>query len=149
MGQLRMPHVIFALRVAIGSVLVVAGALKAPNPTAFASTIAGFQLLPAAVAGPMAVFVPWFEILLGGYLIAGYLTRAAAWVACAEFVVFAGAIASVVVRGIHISCGCFGQGDAAPASWVDVVRDAALAAGALVVALRPPGVLAVDRRELG
>ncbi|TAM72684.1 DoxX family membrane protein [bacterium] len=146
---LRTPYLIFVLRVALGAVLVVAGALKVPDPTAFASTIAGFQLLPPAVAGPMAVFVPWFEILLGGYLIVGYLTRAAAWVACTEFVIFAGAIASVVVRGIHIACGCFGQGDAAPASWIDVVRDAALAAGALVVALRAPGALAVDRREIG
>ena len=147
MGRLKTPYVILALRVAVGGVLVVAGALKAPNPTAFASTIAGFQLLPAAVAGPMAVFVPWFEILLGGYLVAGYLTRVAAWVACVEFITFAGAIASVVVRGIHISCGCFGQGDAAPASWFDVSRDALLAVAALVVALRAPGALAVDERE--
>ncbi|TAM57727.1 DoxX family membrane protein [bacterium] len=149
MGRLRARYAVFVLRVAIGLVLVVAGALKAPNPNAFASTIAGFDLVPAAVAGPLAVFVPWFEILLGGYLVAGYLTRAAAWVACAEFVLFAGAIASVVVRGIHISCGCFGQADAAPASWVDVARDAALAAAALFVALRAPGALAVDGRETG
>ncbi|MDE2573327.1 MAG: DoxX family membrane protein [bacterium] len=142
-----MRYVIFALRVAIGVVLLVAGLLKAPNPAALASTIVGFQLVPGAIAGPMAVFLPWFEIMLGGYLIVGYLTRIAAWVACAEFAVFAAAIASVVVRGIHVACGCFGQRDAAPASWLDVARDVLLALAALVVAVRAPGALAVDGRE--
>lgn len=144
-----MKYLIFALRVAMGGVLLVAGALKVPNPTALASTIAGFQLVPSAAAGPMGVFLPWFEMLLGGYLVVGYLTRAAAWVAFSEFAIFAGAIASVVVRGIHISCGCFGQGDTAPASWVDVVRDLLLAAVAMMVALRAPGALAIDGRKRG
>ena len=142
-----MRYVIFGIRIIIGAVLVVAGILKAPDPTALASTIAGFQLVPAALAGPMGVFLPWFEMLLGGYLIVGYLTRVAAWVAFGEFAVFAAAIASVVVRGIHISCGCFGQGDTAPASWIDVARDGLLAAAALMVALRAPGALAIDGRE--
>jgi|SRR5579872_407879 len=144
-----MRYLTFVLRVAIGIVLLVAGVLKAPNPNALASTIAGFQLVPGAVAGPLAVFLPWFEILVGGYLVVGYLTRAAAWVACAEFGVFAAAIGSVVARGIHVACGCFGQADTRPASWGDVARDVLLAMVAMVVALRGPGALAIDGRERG
>lgn len=137
---------ILALRVIIGGVLVAAGALKVGHPSDLASTIAGFRILPQPLIGPMAIGLPYFELGLGIYLLVGLYTRLAAIIALLEFVIFAGAIASVVIRGIPIACGCFGQADTATASWLDVVRDVALAALAGVVAWRAPGMLAVDRR---
>jgi uncharacterized membrane protein YphA (DoxX/SURF4 family) len=142
----RVDVLILVLRVAIGGVLVVAGALKIGHPSDLASTIAGFRILPQAFIGPMAIGLPYFELGLGLYLVIGLYTRIAAIIALVEFVVFAGAIASVVLRGIPIACGCFGQADTSPASWLDVVRDVALALLAGVIAWRAPGMLAVDRR---
>jgi uncharacterized membrane protein YphA (DoxX/SURF4 family) len=137
---------VLVLRVGIGGVLAAAGALKVGDPSGFASTIAGFRIVPQPLVGPMAVGLPYFELALGLYLLIGLYTRIAAIIAFAEFVIFAGAIASVVIRGIPIACGCFGQADTAQASWLDVVRDVALAALAAVVAWHAPGMLAVDRR---
>ncbi|HXP94033.1 MAG TPA: MauE/DoxX family redox-associated membrane protein [Candidatus Binatia bacterium] len=137
---------VFALRIGIGGVLVAAGALKVGHANDLASTIAGFRILPQPLVGPMAIGLPYFELGLGVYLLIGLYTRVVAVVALAEFVVFAGAIASVVIRGIPIACGCFGQADTAQASWLDVVRDIALAALAGFIAWRAPGMLAVDRR---
>jgi uncharacterized membrane protein YphA (DoxX/SURF4 family) len=127
-------------------VLVAAGALKVGHASDFASTIAGFRILPQPLVGPMAVGLPFFELALGVYLLIGLYTRVAALIAFIEFVVFGGAIASVVIRGIPIACGCFGQADTAPASWLDVARDAVLAALAALIAWRAPGMLALDRR---
>ena len=87
---------------------------------------------------PMSIALPFFEVALGLYLVAGFCTRTAALVATLEFAVFAAAIASVVVRGIPTSCGCFGP--------ADVGRDLALTALAAFVAWKAPGMLAVDRR---
>jgi uncharacterized membrane protein YphA (DoxX/SURF4 family) len=141
-----MDVLVLVLRIAIGGVLAAAGALKVGHANDFASTIAGFRILPQPLVGPLAVGLPYFELGLGVYLLVGLYTRVAAAIAFIEFAVFAAAVASVVIRGIPIACGCFGQADTAPASWIDVVRDVGLAALAAIVAWRAPGMLAVDRR---
>lgn len=137
---------VLILRIGIGGVLVAAGVLKVGHANDFASTIAGFRILPQPLVGPMAVGLPFFELGLGIYLLIGLYTRVAAIVALVEFAVFSAAVASVVIRGIPIACGCFGQADTSPASWVDVVRDLALAVLAAVIAWRAPGMAALDRR---
>src|SRR5208283_1003017 len=130
----------------LGALLISTGALKAGHPEALASAIAGFRLLPPGVVAPLAVILPYFEFLLGLYLVAGLFTRVAGWVATAQFVLYAAAIASAVVRGIPANCGCFGPGDAAVADWPHVAFDLALAGIALFIALRAPGAFALDRR---
>jgi putative oxidoreductase len=130
----------------LGAVLIWAGVSKIGHPEALASAIAGFRLLPAAVVAPLAVILPYFELLLGLYLVAGLFTRVAGWVAVVQFVIYAGAIASAVLRGIPANCGCFGPGDTSVADWPHVVFDLALAGIALFIALRAPGAFALDRR---
>jgi uncharacterized membrane protein YphA (DoxX/SURF4 family) len=134
------------LRVVVGGVFVAAGGLKIGHPAALAVTIAGFELLPQPLVAPLAILLPPLEVGLGLYLIAGVLTRYAAGFALLQLLVYAGAIASVVLRGIHISCGCFGQADSAPASWLDVERDLLLAALCLPLLLAGPGRFALDTR---
>jgi putative oxidoreductase len=130
----------------LGALLVWAGAAKIGHPEALASAIAGFRLLPAGVIAPLAVILPYFEVLLGLYLIAGLFTRVAAWVATVQFVLYAAVIASAVLRGIPANCGCFGPGDTAVADWPHVAFDLALAGIALFIALRAPGAFALDGR---
>jgi uncharacterized membrane protein YphA (DoxX/SURF4 family) len=137
---------ILVLRVAIGLVFVVAGLAKIGHATEFAAQIAGFRLLPQPVVAPMALVLPFLELLLGGYLVVGLFTRASAWTAAALFALFDAAIASAVVRGMTVSCGCFGPNDTTVTTWPEVARDAVLVVIAIVVALRAPGMLALDRR---
>jgi uncharacterized membrane protein YphA (DoxX/SURF4 family) len=143
---MTMSVIVLLLRVALGATLIAAGALKIPHPEQLAAAIAGFRLLPAGVVAPLALGLPYFEVLVGLYLTIGLFTRVAAWVACAQFVVYAGAIASAVVRGIPASCGCFGPNDTATADWPHVAVDLALALVAAMVAFGAPGPLSVDRR---
>ncbi len=138
--------VILVLRIVLGAIFVVAGAAKFGHFTEFASQIAGFRILPAAVIPPMAIVLPFFELLLGGYLILGLFTRTAAWIAAVLLLAFDAAIASAVVRGMTINCGCFGPQDATVTTWGEVARDAIFVILAIVVALRAPGTLALDRR---
>lgn len=134
------------VRVLIGGLFIAAGALKVGHFDDLAAAIAGFRILPEAVIGPLAVVLPFFEIGIGLYLVAGLLTRAAAVVASVQFALYASAIASAVVRHIPANCGCFGPQDQAPADWPHVVFDFVLAAVCALVAWRAPGVLALDRR---
>ena len=137
---------ILVARLVIGGVLLAAGALKIGHVDWLAGQIASYRILPAVLIAPLAIALPLFEIVLGAYLLIGLYTKVAAWIAVAEFVLFAAAIASVVLRGIPASCGCFGPGDVRPASWLEVGRDLALALVAAFIAWRGPGVPALDRR---
>ena len=133
------------LRLLLGGLLVAAGALKAGDPSSLAANIAAFRLLPAAIVGPLALALPYLELMLGGYLIVGLFTRVAATLATFEFLSYAAVIASAVVRRIPAGCGCFGPRDTALADWPHVVFDLALAAASAVVAYAAPGAFAVDR----
>jgi uncharacterized membrane protein YphA (DoxX/SURF4 family) len=142
-----MAYLILAVRVALGALLLVAGVLKAHDgPTLTAISIAGYRILPGPVVAPLAVGLPYLEILVGAYLVSGMFTRATAWFATAQFLVFAGAVASLLVRHIHTDCGCFGSGVATPPSWIHVAFDCLLAAAAALVALRAPGAYALETR---
>ena len=141
-----MSRVVFVARLIVGGVLLAAGALKIGHFDWLATQIAGYRILPPVLIAPLAIALPFIEILIGAYLLVGLYTRVIAWLALAEFVLFAGAIASVVIRGIPANCGCFGPGDVRPASWTEVGRDLVLAAIAAFIAWRAPGSPALDQR---
>lgn len=141
-----MPIVTLVVRVLVGALFVLAGALKVGHFNDLAAAIAGFRILPPGVIGPLAVVLPFFEIGLGLYLIAGLFTRGAALVAAAQLTVYAAAIASAVIRHIPANCGCFGPQDQAPADWPHVFIDLALAGICALLAWRAPGLFALDQR---
>ena len=136
----------FVLRLGLGGVFLAAGGLKVGHADVFASEIAGFELLPHALIAPLALLLPFLELMIGVYLVLGLFTRFAAWFAAAEMALFAGAIGLAVVRGIHVSCGCFGPSDTATTSWSEVGRDIGFAVLGIIIALMAPGALALDRR---
>jgi uncharacterized membrane protein YphA (DoxX/SURF4 family) len=137
---------VLIIRVLVGALLVVAGAVKVGHPAELAASIAGFRLLPAAIVGPLALALPYVELVLGAYLVAGLFTRTVAALAAIQFLCYGGAIASAVVRHISASCGCFGPNDSAVADWPHVAFDLTLAVASAFVAYGAPGALAVDRK---
>lgn len=120
----------WALRLGLGSLFVLTGALKLGDVTAFATEIHNYQLLPR-LAPVLAATLPTIEIVLGAALLAGprIWARAGALATTALLVVFTIAVASVVARGINITCGCFGEGSG-PVTMLTVLRDVALVAAA-------------------
>lgn len=137
---------VLLLRLVLGGIFIVAGASKIGHAAEFAQQIAAFRLLPQPAVAPVAIILPFLEVLLGGYLVIGLFTRIAGWVAAVLLLVFDGAIASAVLRGLSLSCGCFGPNDKAVTTWAEVARDAVFVVLAIIVALRAPGMLALDRR---
>jgi uncharacterized membrane protein YphA (DoxX/SURF4 family) len=100
-------------RVALCAVFLYAGFSKLADPAAFAVAIENYRLLPCAPSGWAALYLPWLET---GCALGLFLPRlrpgATALLAalCAGFCVF---IASALLRGLDISCGCFGGDPAA------------------------------------
>ena len=77
----------------------------------FAAVLSQYQLVPADLVLPLATYLPWAEIALGLFLLSGWKTRLAAWIAAALLFVFIIAMTVTYFRGIEADCGCFGIGE--------------------------------------
>ena len=156
-GQARLAWVTFAARLAVGAVFVLAGATKLVNPGSFSATLLAYDVLPVDLLRPVALALPWLELVVGLYLLAGLFTRVAAWGAVAMLAVFMVAITQALLRGLSLEdCGCFGDltasvpalryflGGSTLGAVLDVLRDAVYAALALLVALGPATPLSID-----
>ncbi len=122
-----------AARVAVGIVLLCAGATKLFQP-AWPETAAAFGAPPGIVRA-----VPVVELVLGALLVAGV---GLPWTAVAALVLLAGFTATVVarlVRGERVPCGCFGETSAAPVGRHTLVRNLVLCWLAAVALRGGPG----------
>ncbi|MFH2204320.1 MAG: MauE/DoxX family redox-associated membrane protein [Elusimicrobiota bacterium] len=106
-----------AARTLLAAVFLVSGLQKAAAPAEeFAVIIEAYHLISPEMALNMARALPPVEILLGLALLGGYLCRLSAATAGALFLMFIGALASTLVRGVPLeSCGCFGGFHLTPA----------------------------------
>ena len=136
---------VVALRVALGLVMVVSGALKAAAPAEeFSFVIEAYSIVPADMALSLAAFLPWAELLLGFSLITGYFTRLACAGAGAMLLTFVCAILSTKARGIELpNCGCFGSGFH-PSATTTMLMDSALSVAAWFCFKRGPVALSLD-----
>jgi putative oxidoreductase len=113
-----------ALRVGLGGFFVWAGILKVMDPQEFADNIAAYQILPYSIINFAATSLPVFEILVGAMLVIGFQVEVAAFSVLILCGIFAVALASALIRGLKIDCGCLGGG--APSTvkmWFSLGRD--------------------------
>lgn len=85
------------------------GQLSLANPGEFASGIDNFKLLPWPVSVALAFYLPWLEIFCALGLVFRFLYRGALSILSASIVVFTLGIVAAKVRGLDITCGCFGH----------------------------------------
>ncbi|MBV9281191.1 MAG: DoxX family membrane protein [Chloroflexi bacterium] len=152
-------------RVLVGGIFLIAGVAKVGSPGAFAEAIRAFHILPGDLVMPFARIVPWLELLVAAYLLAGFLTRVGALGSCLLLGSFVYALADSLATGnTNHACGCFGSGAGATpilaflaggdtVTWWDVIRDLILIALSLLVLVRGAGALSLDgwlarRRDL-
>ena len=131
-----------ALRIVLGGIFLYAGGLKTADPATFAGSVAAYNLLPTFGNYLVAATLPWVELLCGILLVVGYRVRAAALIVLLMNMVFVIALASAIIRGLDIDCGCFRQGGPKTTPWAALLRDLALIAGNLVL-------IRFDARENG
>lgn len=98
------------LRLLVAGLLGFAGLSKLGDPESFALALSHYRLLPRQALQPLAYLLPPLEIVTAVALLVSVWRRAGWWIAAALFTTFAGAVASAVLRGLDVSCGCFGAG---------------------------------------
>ena len=108
----------------MGLLFGVAGFFKIGHFSDLAATITAFGLgLPSTLVAIVSVALPPLEILLGIYLVGGWLLPVTSLITTALILAFIVVLASVAGRGISVPCGCFGTADAGPITWGTVLRD--------------------------
>lgn len=110
---------------AVSAILAVAAAFKVIDPEGFALAISNYGLLPRQALQPLAYMLPALEGVVAVALFLPAYRRAAWLLALGLFLMFAGAVGSAVVRGLDVSCGCFGA--AMKVSWLHLLANVVLA----------------------
>ncbi len=125
-------------RLVLGGIFLVSGLAKIADPVRFLLTLREFQVLPGAMEVFLALYLPWLEFVLGLGTILGILHRTSALLLAGLNGLFILALASVLIRGIEVDCGCFGLlADVLHlpdlADWKAVVRNLVFMAMGLVI----------------
>jgi len=113
------------LGVSLGIVFAAASYYKILSPGAFAHEIYNYKILPPWAINPVAMTLPWVQLFCGIALIANRYSRGAGLLVFLMLFAFQGALASALLRGLNISCGCFKSGGEA-ATWWTFARDSGL-----------------------
>jgi len=106
--RIIVPLCSLACRLILAIILFYAGIEKITNPDEFAVAIYNYQLLQDFTVNALAVILPWLEIIIATCFVAGFYVKGAALISSALFLTFATALTINLVRGLDISCGCFG-----------------------------------------
>ncbi|WP_432892595.1 DoxX family protein [Kribbella sp. CA-245084] len=147
------PWVSLVARLVLGSVMLVAGALKVTDPETAAQAVRAYELLPSSLVQPVGWGLPFLEIAIGLLLIVGFGVRTSAVAAGVFMIVFIAAVSSAWARGLSIDCGCFGGGGQVAAGQTkylqEILRDVGLLALAVWLWLYPVSKFAVVAESQG
>ncbi len=108
----------------------------------FAMAIDSYKMLPLSAVQLMARLLPWFELALGGFLIAGVAVRWIGLITSGLLLVFIGAMTRAKILGLEINCGCFGNNE--KLGWATLLRDSSLLVLALAVTI---GAFLLKKRQ--
>ncbi len=93
----------------LAGIFIYAGALKAIDPVQFASDIDNFKILPWPVSVALGFYLPWLEIFCALALVFRFLYRGALSILMVLIITFTLATIAAKIRGLDITCGCFGH----------------------------------------
>jgi uncharacterized membrane protein YphA (DoxX/SURF4 family) len=127
------------LRIGLGLILLLAGALKGADPAEFVRQVATYGILTGRAAFSAAYLLILVEVGLGVALIVGFRTRWSAAAGSLMLVVFLGVTAYGWSTGRTEECGCFGSFASRTPGQVLLEDTAFLALGVLAFFLAPHG----------
>lgn len=100
-----------SLRWLVGLIFVYVSAHKIAYPARFAEIVCNYQLFPDFIVHPIAVIVPFFELVCGAALVLGIFPRSAAMLIMVMLLIFIAVLSVNLVRDVAFDCGCISFGE--------------------------------------
>lgn len=116
----------WACRLLLGGTFAYAALLKLADPSAFATDIGHYRLVPYPLTLAASIYLPWLELLCGTAVLIRRFERGALVLLLGLCVLFSVALTSAWFRGLDIECGCFGSASIPAAVPVALARSLAL-----------------------
>ena len=125
-------------RIVLGGVFIYSACSKIVNPAQFALSVAAYQFLPSCFVGLFSLVLPMVELVAGIAIVFTKWSREASALISCLLGMFLVGLVQALVRGLKISCGCFGS-DSPEADTLQaaLVRDLVLLGPACFLAFRP------------
>ena len=121
----------------IGGLFIYAGVVKAIDPAEFARDIDNYKMLPWQLSVGLGLYLPWLEIFCGLALIVRVLYRGGVFILTALTLLFIVITIIAKMRGLDISCGCFGHASKYLSFAWHLLLDFLLLGGLLLLWKRP------------
>lgn len=115
----------FCLRLALALIFGFAAIGKIADPATFAFAIDNYRLTPWPIAAGLALYLPWLELVAGIAMFWPRCSAGGAAILTGLSGIFVTALTSALMRGLDISCGCFGSDTGSGLVW-PLIRAAAL-----------------------
>jgi uncharacterized membrane protein YphA (DoxX/SURF4 family) len=131
-------YLLLIARLLLSGAFLLAALPKIQDPVAFAVAIDGFRVVSGQFTGWVALILPWLELVIGLGLLIPQIRRSSGILIALLLIVFIGLHASAWIRGLDISCGCFGESEAEGAPnylWL-ILRNVGLLAACTCVLIR-------------
>ena len=131
-------YLLLIARLLLSGAFLLAALPKIQDPGAFAVAIDGFRVVSGQFTAWVALILPWLELVIGLGLLIPQIRRSSGILIALLLIVFIGLHASAWIRGLDISCGCFGESEAEGAPnylWL-ILRNVGLLAACTCVLIR-------------
>ena len=140
--------VAFALiaRLFLGGYFLLSAFGKLRDMPGFVQGTVDYRVLPASLARPFALLLPWIELGLAAMLLGGFALQFAGACTLLLLIAFTAAIFINLQRGREIPCNCYGLASSELINWGTIARNLLLMAFALLVTLYGGG--SVDTQQL-
>lgn len=122
---------------------------KVWDPAAFAGDVGRYELLPLWAVNTASVVMAWLELLVGGLLLTGIFSRAAALWSVMLMALFAGIMVYAGIIGAGYDCGCFPGGGGHAAGFGAALRDLGFMLPGLWLVIFPSRWLALEGLFIG
>ncbi len=113
-----------ALRIILGILFIITGAIKFPNLKGFSVIVASYGLLPRQVVKPAAYAQPFIEFIIGWWILSG---KQLFYASIAGFLMMI--VADIfIIKGLMQkkkmeNCGCYGVAIKVPLTWKKLVEN--------------------------
>ena len=98
----------FVCRLGLGALFIYSALAKVSDPDEFAYSVSRYEMLPGFTIGLFSLTMPMLELLAGVAMLFTKWLRESALLVSGMLAMFIVALTQALVRGLDISCGCFG-----------------------------------------